>query len=62
MAMVQRLRARFRLPQTQPVCIGEDPKEFEKLHRDLIAEFVPQGALEDHIIAIWPASCGAKKT
>ena len=30
---------------------GEDPKKFEKLHRDLIAEFVPQGALEDHIIA-----------
>ena len=30
---------------------GEDPKEFEKLHRDLIAEFAPQGALEDHIIA-----------
>ena len=30
---------------------GEDPKEFEKLHRDLIAEFAPKGALEDHIIA-----------
>ena len=29
----------------------EDPKEFEKLHRDLIAEFAPQGALENDIIA-----------
>ena len=30
---------------------GEDPKEFEKLHRDLIAEIVPQGVLEDDIVA-----------
>ena len=29
----------------------EDPKEFKKLHRDLIDEFAPQGAFEDHIVA-----------
>jgi hypothetical protein len=30
---------------------GEDPVAFEKLHRDLIAELVPNGALEDDIVA-----------
>ena len=29
----------------------ENPAEFEKLHRDLIAEFTPDGALENDIIA-----------
>jgi hypothetical protein len=30
---------------------GESADEFEKLHRDLIAEFAPAGALEDDIVA-----------
>ena len=30
---------------------GEDAAEFEKLHRDLIAELVPNGVLEDDIVA-----------
>jgi hypothetical protein len=30
---------------------GEDPKAFERLHRDLIAELTPNGALEDDIVA-----------
>lgn len=30
---------------------GENPAEFEKLHRDLIAEFDPNGALENDIVA-----------
>jgi hypothetical protein len=30
---------------------GESPDEFEKLPRDLIAEFAPAGALEDEIVA-----------
>jgi hypothetical protein len=30
---------------------GEDPVAFEKLHRELIAELVPNGALEDDIVA-----------
>ncbi len=30
---------------------GEDAAEFEKLHRDLIAEFTPNGVLEDDIVA-----------
>ena len=30
---------------------GEDPKKFGKLHRDLIAEIIPQGVLEDDIVA-----------
>jgi hypothetical protein len=30
---------------------GEDPVKFAKLHRDLITEFVPSGALEDDIVA-----------
>jgi len=29
---------------------GESPAEFEKLHRDLIAEFAPCGVLEDDIV------------
>ena len=29
----------------------EDPKEFKKLHRDLIDEFAPQGTFEDRIVA-----------
>ena len=29
---------------------GESPAEFEKLHRDLIAEFAPFGVLEDDIV------------
>ncbi len=31
---------------------GESTAEFEKLHRNLIAEWTPDGALEDEIIAI----------
>ena len=30
---------------------GENPAEFEKLHRELIAEFNPNGALENDIVA-----------
>ena len=30
---------------------GEDPAAFEKLHRDLIAEFKPVGALEEDVVA-----------
>jgi len=30
---------------------GEDPKAFDKLHRDLIAELSPQGVLEHDIVA-----------
>jgi hypothetical protein len=30
---------------------GEDPAAFEKLHRDLVDEFAPVGALEEEIIA-----------
>jgi hypothetical protein len=30
---------------------GEDAAAFEKLHRDLIAEFTPNGALEEDIVA-----------
>src|SRR5262249_4947521 len=30
---------------------GESKADFEKLHRDLIAEWAPSGALEDNIIA-----------
>jgi hypothetical protein len=30
---------------------GEDPAAFEKLHRALIAEFAPVGALEEEIVA-----------
>jgi hypothetical protein len=30
---------------------GEDAAEFEKLHRNLIAELVPNGVLEDDIVA-----------
>lgn len=30
---------------------GEDAAEFHKLHRDLIAELAPNGALEDEIVA-----------
>jgi len=30
---------------------GENEAEFEKLHRDLIAELAPNGALEDDIVA-----------
>lgn len=30
---------------------GEDSAAFEKLHRDLIAEFTPNGALEEDIVA-----------
>jgi hypothetical protein len=30
---------------------GEDSAAFEKLHRDLIAEFTPVGALEEDIVA-----------
>ena len=30
---------------------GENPAEFEKLHRDLIAELGPNGALENDIVA-----------
>jgi hypothetical protein len=30
---------------------GEDPAEFEKLHRELIAELKPSGALEDDAVA-----------
>ena len=30
---------------------GEDAAAFEKLHRDIIAEFSPAGALEEHIVA-----------
>src|SRR4051794_38402872 len=30
---------------------GEDKAAFEKLHRDLIAELVPVGALEEGIVA-----------
>lgn len=30
---------------------GENPAEFEKLHRDLIAELGPSGALENDIVA-----------
>jgi hypothetical protein len=30
---------------------GEDKAEFEKLHRDLIAELTPNGLLEDDIVA-----------
>jgi hypothetical protein len=30
---------------------GENPAEFEKLHRDLIAELCPNGALENDVIA-----------
>jgi hypothetical protein len=30
---------------------GEDPVAFEKLHRALIAEWIPVGALEEHIVA-----------
>jgi hypothetical protein len=30
---------------------GENPAEFEKQHRDLIAEFDPNGALENDIVA-----------
>ena len=29
---------------------GESRAEFEKLRRDLMAEFTPSGALEDHIV------------
>ena len=29
---------------------GESRAEFEKLHRDLVAEFSPSGALEDDIV------------
>lgn len=29
---------------------GEDPAEFEKLHRDLIAELNPNGALENDVV------------
>ena len=29
---------------------GESRAEFEKLHRDLMAEFTPSGALEDDIV------------
>jgi hypothetical protein len=29
---------------------GEDPARFEKLHRDLVAEFSPSGALEEDIV------------
>ena len=29
---------------------GENPTEFKKLHRDLIAEFAPSGVLEDDIV------------
>jgi hypothetical protein len=30
---------------------GENPAEFDRLHRDLIAELVPAGALEDDAVA-----------
>jgi hypothetical protein len=30
---------------------GEDPVAFDKLHRDVIAEFIPVGALEEHCVA-----------
>ena len=30
--------------------LGENPAEFEKLHRDLIAEFCPNGALENDVV------------
>jgi hypothetical protein len=30
---------------------GEDPAAFEKLHKDLVAELGPNGALEDDIVA-----------
>ena len=29
---------------------GESRAEFEKLRRDLVADFTPSGALEDHIV------------
>ena len=29
---------------------GEDPAAFERLHRDLVAEFSPTGALEEDIV------------
>src|SRR5471030_2968229 len=36
---------------TTGILPGENPAEFEKLHRDLIAELGPNGALEDDIVA-----------
>ena len=36
---------------TTSILPGENAAEFEKLHRDLIAELVPNGALEDDIVA-----------
>jgi hypothetical protein len=36
---------------TTGILPGEDAAEFEKLHRDLIAELVPNGVLEDDIVA-----------
>jgi len=36
---------------TTGILPGENEKEFEKQHRDLIAEFSPNGALENDIIA-----------
>jgi hypothetical protein len=36
---------------TTGILPGEDPAEFEKLHRDLIAELGPSGALENDIVA-----------
>ncbi len=36
---------------TTSILPGENAAEFEKLHRDLIAELIPNGVLEDDIIA-----------
>jgi hypothetical protein len=36
---------------TMTLLPGEDPVAFEKLHKDLIAELVPTGALEEDIVA-----------
>ena len=53
MSRVNRIPAAFKhgAYAATTVLPGEDPAAFEKLHRDLIAEFGPNGALENDIVA-----------
>ena len=40
---------------------GESAAEFAKLHRELVAEWTPNGALEGEPLPPWHAPYGAKK-